>query len=100
MEIHVIVKTVTDAANLGCFAINHAALEYSSSAWHVPEWRAVALIGGKIYIHDSQKSPSRHGGEITGYKKHENGRITFFYKAELSCKGSTVGNWSQEISYG
>jgi hypothetical protein len=100
MEIHVIVKTVVDPTNLGCVAINHKAGLYSSSAWDVAQWRADALIGGKIYIHTGQKTASIHGGTITAFEKHENGRFTFFYTAELACKGSIVGNWSQEISFG
>jgi hypothetical protein len=100
MEIHVIVKFISDPSNMGCVAINHKEKFYSSGAWIVSALRAQALVGGKIYIHDGQKSPARHGGTITDYQVHENGRITFFYTAELACKGSIVGNWSQEISYG
>jgi hypothetical protein len=74
--------------------------EFESGYW----WRfgrknADALIGGHIYLHASQSSPSHQGGVVVGYRIQKDGefkgRYIFRFKPSAQHRGVVAepGPW-------
>ena len=88
------VKKLPDAPN-----------EWESGYWFVSEETASKLTGGKLYLHSAQNAPSHFGGEILGYRVHQdssrldiNGRIVFRIRATHEYKNIVTGRdgWGNE----
>ena len=68
--------------------------------WRVGKENADALIGGHIYLHNTQAAPSHHGGIITGYRIHHEGefkgRYVFRFLPTKEHIGATAdpGRWA------
>ncbi len=99
-KLHVLTRNRTDEDKTGCTCIDHKTLQYSSGTWVLSKQKAESLLGNKIYIHDAQSAPSKHGGVITKVIQEEGGRYTFLYTANRECFGVKVGNWGREKSFG
>jgi hypothetical protein len=94
MDIHVIARK-----RLGLSKVSD--LIWDSAAWAVSDNTAKALVGGKIYLHETQSSPAYLGGEIISYEIDGAifpSRKVFRFKYDPKCKGVTTpkSGWSQE----
>ena len=75
---------------------------WESGNWKISKETANKLIGGNIYLHKLQESPSYFGGKITGYKEildgQRKGRIVFQFTATIEHKGlkTARSGWSME----
>jgi hypothetical protein len=67
--------------------------------WCFGKENAEALIGGHIYLHSSQRSPSHQGGIVLGYRvQHEGefaGRYIFRFQPSTKHRGVVAepGRW-------
>lgn len=78
---------------------NHAKLgpyTYESGNWTVSDERADEAVGGRIYLHDTKKGRSWHGGTIQGWRAYDATRKVFTYKAEGDIRVLCPGGWGQE----
>ena len=76
---------------------------YESGDWAIPEPRGHLYVGGNLYLHESQESPSYYGGKIIGFRMqpagHENaGRMVLQFAALPSAKDvrTTKEGWGNE----
>lgn len=73
---------------------------WSSGTWDVSLKKANSLIGGRIFLHTSQKGPSFLCGEIIDVEEATTGRVTFIFRHDRSLVNTLVGendgNWGQE----
>ena len=67
---------------------------WCSGYWDLSEDQARALVGGWLYLHETKKSPSYYGGQISDFKvENRSGvahtaRIGLIFKPDLRlCKG-------------
>ena len=75
---------------------------FRSGYWKIAEATANALIGGNIYFHKQQTTPSFFGGVIKRTEVDDGayaGRIIFIFKYDQECTGITTPRegWSQEM---
>jgi hypothetical protein len=76
---------------------------FRSGYWKIAESTANALVGGKIFFHEQQATPSFFGGVIIKSTKMDHGeyegRIVFIFKSDQACRGITTphNGWSQEM---
>ncbi|MFD0892186.1 hypothetical protein KBB96_12210 [Luteolibacter ambystomatis] len=77
--------------------------EYESGWWVVSEGTARKLVGGGIYFHKAQASPSYFGGIIDDFcietQGERSGRIIFKFRADpANFRGFSAGadGWGNE----
>lgn len=78
---------------------NHARLGhdvYESGNWTVSDERAEEAVGGRIYLHETKKGRSWHGGTIQGWRAFDPTRKVFTYKAEGEIRVVCSDGWGQE----
>lgn len=68
--------------------------EYTSGSWVISEEEAKALVGGRLYLHESKSEPSYFGGVVLDWHKTkrdsaaiEDG-ITFLIVSDREGKGA------------
>jgi len=80
---------------------------FESGEWDISEQTARDLrADGQIMLHAKQAAPSRHGGNVTGYRSREvqrKGQIVTLYTIIYECDGSCIGvkykgGWSQQLA--
>ena len=82
--------------------VDKSANEWESGYWVVAVDTAQRLIGGQIYLHDGQDTPSRFGGDILSYRVQQDGefegRLVFRFRPTAQCKGIMAGRggWGNE----
>lgn len=82
--------------------LNKEKAEWESGWWAVAPAKAEQLVGGHIYFHKQQASPSFFGGVILGFRVETEGewpgRIVFKFRASQEFKGvkAGAGGWSME----
>ena len=86
--------------------ITPGSLIFESGFWKLPVKRAKSLIGGDIYFHEKQISPSFLGGIIKDCRVQREGkwksRIIFKFEASLSHEGIYPKNpqgWSRVMNF-
>lgn len=79
--------------------------EWESGYWVVGEETAQALVGGDLYLHEKQDSPSHFGGTILAYRVFRDanqpdidGRLIFRIRATVAHRGVRAGRdgWGNE----
>lgn len=80
---------------------NHKSLngkEYESGNWVVSNRTAQESIGGRIYLHKSQRTEAWHGGTITKWREHKENprRKIFTYVLDEDHRVSCLEGWGQE----
>lgn len=79
--------------------------EWESGYWRIRRENAQALIGGHIYLHETQRSHSRQGGVILGYRIVEEGshrgRKVFRFLPSEQHKGvlANGGPWARYMLF-
>lgn len=59
-----------------CRLLNKETHEWESGWWKIAAETAEKLVGGYLYLHEHQNSPSHFGGEILGFRvEGENGAV-------------------------
>ena len=67
--------------------------EYTSQSWRLSAAEAEALVGGRLYLHETKAEPSYFGGRVLAWfpSKRESGAmedgITFQLLADKEAKG-------------
>jgi hypothetical protein len=71
---------------------------YDSGDWYLSDLTAADLIGGEIYLHESQKSPAYHAGHITDFRLTECGRKVIRYVVDKNLIGTPAprSGWGRE----
>lgn len=75
---------------------------YDSGFWYVAVATAERLVGGRIYLHETQTGPSRFGGTILGFQiageGKDKGKIIFRFQASSDAKGvrTSKDGWGME----
>ena len=69
---------------------------YESGNWVVSNERADEAVGGWIYLHETKKGKSWHGGTIQGWRAFDGTRKVFTYKAEGELRVLCSNGWGQE----
>ena len=69
---------------------------FESGNWRVEAAAAEALVGARIYFHETAAAPSYFGGEIIGFRPvaepdPEAGRVVFIFKADQQGRGVLAG---------
>ncbi len=83
--------------------VDRATETYRSGYWVLSGEKARALIGGKIFFHRKQSSPSFFGGVITAEERigegEYAGRVLFTFRQDESCRNVRTGpeGWAQEM---
>lgn len=82
---------------------NHANIEgrtFRTGSWSVSDKEAEKLVGGMIYLHETQKDKAWTGGKILRYHVHESGpdkgRKVFIYQQAVDFRVVCPGPWGQE----
>ena len=92
MTIHLIYKKADDLPKISPLGPGSSTMQ--SGCWKVSDKTAEELIGGSIYFHPTQKSPSSAGGKIIGAVKlkdgDHSGRYVFMFEENPACKGVTT----------
>jgi hypothetical protein len=77
---------------------------YWSGNWILTKEAVHALIGGRVYFHEKQSSPSFFGGTILHAQQIPEGdeyagRFILTFRFEPACKGVTTSldGWAQEM---
>lgn len=78
--------------------------EWESGNWDIAEAKAAALVGKRIYFHETQAGLSYYGGEITGFRvvpaddPETPGRVVFTFTPDAAGRGFTAGRtgWRNE----
>ena len=76
---------------------------YETGDWRVAPATADQCVGGSLFLHDRQRSPSYHGGRVLRWYRaggeESSARIVFVYRYLPDyCNVSAGRNgWSQEI---
>jgi hypothetical protein len=79
--------------------------EWESGYWVVGEETAQGLVGGDLYLHEKQDSPSHFGGTILSYRVFRDanqpeidGRLLFRIRATVAHRGVRAGRegWGNE----
>jgi hypothetical protein len=72
---------------------------WESGNWVVGEATAQEAIGGRFYLHESQKAAAWHGGTITGWRPSEEPRrVIFIYRVDGPFRVACAGPWAQEMA--
>ena len=69
---------------------------YKSGNWTVSDERAAEAVGNRIYLHETKKGRSWHGGTIQGWRVFDGTRKIFTYKAEGDIRVLCADGWGQE----
>ena len=74
---------------------------WDTGIWYVAGETAERLLGGTVFLHEAQDSPSFFGGQILSYRMMEcgpdKGKIIFRFKASMDAKGvRSAGGWGME----
>lgn len=84
MDIHLIERDNRFMCN------DRSTQDWDSGFWRIDTSDAATLVGGNIYFHEKQATPSFFGGVITGYKVEQKGewkgRIVFRFTASEDHK--------------
>lgn len=79
---------------------------WESGYWVVSEESAERLVGGDLYLHSGQQTPSHIGGTILGYRVHRDGtetdgRVVFRIAPSSAHKGVSTGRegWGNEKKF-
>jgi hypothetical protein len=78
---------------------NHTRLgsdTYESGNWVVSDERANEAVGGRLYLHETKKGRSWHGGTIQSWRAFDDTRKVFTYKAEGEVRVLYLSGWGQE----
>ncbi|MBB1076706.1 hypothetical protein HUU62_20095 [Rhodoferax sp. 4810] len=86
-----------------CRLLNKATHEWESGWWKVSTETAEKLVGGNLYLHAHQNSPSHFGGFILGFRVEEEnradkGRIIFHIRFTPESRGVVTdrNGWGME----
>ena len=72
---------------------------FDTGNWTADDRTAELAVGGRIYLHQNQKTASWHGGTITGWRsapRPENHRKIFTFEADIDYKVLCPIPWSQQ----
>ncbi|KNY20256.1 hypothetical protein [Methylobacterium sp. ARG-1] len=69
---------------------------YESGNWTVSDQRADEAVGGRIYLHETKKGRSWHGGTIQSWRAFDTNRKVFTYRAHGDIRVVCSGGWGQE----
>jgi hypothetical protein len=77
---------------------------FASGNWRVEPAAAEALVGARIYFHETAAGPSYFGGEITGFRAveapdPEAGRVVFIFKADQKGRGVLAGRTGWRLEH-
>ncbi|SHJ16332.1 hypothetical protein [Wenxinia saemankumensis] len=65
--------------------------KWTSGFWKLPTEEAEALIGGRIFLHETKIAPSAFGGEVLSWERiakgEHAGRVVFTLRPTLADKG-------------
>jgi hypothetical protein len=79
--------------------------QWESGYWVVSTATADRLVGGYLYLHERQNSPSHFGGVILGWRVVDDqsqpdihGRLVFLIRATVAHRGIKAGDegWGNE----
>lgn len=87
--------------------VNASTREYESADWVLSDaWREALLPGGRIYLHETQSSPSFFGGAITDIREVPTGegelrRWAVYFTADEQGRGVLAGRegWKRESKF-
>ncbi len=62
---------------------------YSTGQWVIGDKKQKSLLGEKVILVNSQKSPAYMGGTILGFEKLKNGKVEVIFSEENDLVGNT-----------
>ncbi len=74
---------------------------FETGIWTVAKRTAeeATQLGGRVYLHEHQKDPAWHGGDIISWSPSpEAGRVRFTYAVNGDFRVKCLTGWSQEIA--
>ena len=63
--------------------------EYRTGQWVISEKKRKELLGEKVVLTTSRKSPAYMGGTIVGFDPLDNGKVEVLFKEEQKMIGNT-----------
>jgi predicted HNH restriction endonuclease len=95
IALHVIEKQRGGKAQVTC--VDSKKREWETGDWKIGQSTADSLIGGKIHIHEGQKTPSHIGGKILSHRKTKSGRVVFRFQEIPESSGIKISSgWGNE----
>jgi hypothetical protein len=72
---------------------------FETGNWTLATRTADEAIGGRIYLHETQKSAAWHGGTITAWRQSpEPGRLILTYTVDGPFRVICTERWAQEMA--
>lgn len=69
-------------------AICHDSDEYRTGQWVIAKKRQKDLLGEKVILTTSRKSPAYMGGTIVGFSPLDNGKVEVLFKEDQTMVGN------------
>lgn len=69
-----------------------------SGYWRLDDDDADALVGGRLYLHETKSQPSAFGGEVLSYSR-DGERVKIRFKALAECKGQDWRGHNHAMAY-
>jgi hypothetical protein len=72
---------------------------FDTGNWTALERTCELAVGGRVFLHEKQKSPAWHGGTIVGYRSAptpESHRKVFTYEDDIDYRVLCPVTWSQQ----